>query len=117
MSWNHRILAHENNGEIYFQLHEVYYTNEVPDGYTANPITVGSESIKGIKWTLNKMQEAIKKPVLWAGEKHPQSKLTEKDVLYVLNSKESPTKLAKEFNVTYRTIANIKSRKTWKHLD
>ncbi len=26
-------------------------------------------------------------------------------------------KLAKEFNVTYRTIANIKSRKTWKHLD
>ena len=31
--------------------------------------------------------------------------------------KESPTKLAKEFNVTYRTIANIKSRKTWKHLD
>ena len=41
----------------------------------------------------------------------------EKDVLYVLNSKESPTKLAKEFNVTYRTIANIKSRKTWKHLD
>lgn len=51
------------------------------------------------------------------GEKHPQSKLTEKDVLYVLNSKESPTKLAKEFNVTYRTIANIKSRKTWKNLD
>ena len=64
MSWNHRILAHENNGEIYFQLHEVYYTNEVPDGYTANPITVGSETIKGIKWTLNKMQEAIKKRIL-----------------------------------------------------
>lgn len=26
MSWNYRILAHENNGEIYFQIHEVYKT-------------------------------------------------------------------------------------------
>ena len=71
MSWNHRILAHENNGEVYFQLHEVYYKNEVTDGYTANPITVGSETLKGIKWTLNKMQEAVEKPILWAGEKFP----------------------------------------------
>jgi hypothetical protein len=71
MSWNHRILAHENNGEVYFQLHEVYYKNEVPDGYTANPISVGSETLKGIKWTLNKMQEAVKKPILWACEKFP----------------------------------------------
>ena len=71
MSWNHRILAHENNGEVYFQLHEVYYKEEIPDGYTANPITVGSETLKGIKWTLNKMQEAVKKPILWAGEKFP----------------------------------------------
>ena len=50
MGWNHRILAHENNGEVYFQLHEVYYKDEVPDSYTANPITVGSESLKGIKY-------------------------------------------------------------------
>jgi len=68
MSWNYRILAHENNGEIFFQLHEVYYKEEIPNGYTANPITVGSETLKGIKWTLNKMQEAAKKPILWAGE-------------------------------------------------
>ena len=39
MSWNYIILAHENNGEIYFQIHEVYYTNNTPNGYTANPIT------------------------------------------------------------------------------
>ena len=71
MSWNHRILAHENNGEVYFQMHGVYYKEEVPNGYTANPITVGSETSKGIKWTLNKMQEAVKKPILWAGEKFP----------------------------------------------
>ena len=25
MGWNHRILAHEHNGEIYLQIHEVYF--------------------------------------------------------------------------------------------
>ena len=43
----------------------------MPNGYTSNPITVGSETLKGIKCTLNKMQEAVKKPILWAGEKFP----------------------------------------------
>lgn len=71
MSWNHRILAHEIKGEIYFQLHEVLYNDDIPYTYTVNPITVGSESLKGIKWTLNKMKEAVKKPILWAGEKFP----------------------------------------------
>lgn len=72
MSWNHRVLAHENNGEVYFQLHEVYYKNNIPDSYTVNPITIGSESIKGIKWTLNKIQNAVKKPILWAGKDFPK---------------------------------------------
>lgn len=71
MSWNYRILAHENNGEVYLQVHEVYYTNNIPDGYTSDPITVGSETLEGIEWTLNRMQEAVKKPVLWAGERFP----------------------------------------------
>jgi hypothetical protein len=52
-----------------------------------------------------------------SGENHHQSKLTKKDALYILESKEKPTFLAIKFNVTYRTIANIKSRKTWKNLD
>ena len=72
MSWNHRILAHENEyGEIYFKVHEVYYENNVPNGYTVNSATVESETLKGIKWTLNKMKEATKKPILWAGERFP----------------------------------------------
>lgn len=71
MSWNYRILAHENNGEVYFQVHEVYYNDGVPESYTLNTITVGSETIKGIKWSLNKMKEAVNKPILWAGAKFP----------------------------------------------
>lgn len=73
MGWNHRILAHEHNGEVYLQIHEVYYNEEgKPNGYTENPISVGSETVKGITWTLNKMLECRTKPILLAGEKFPK---------------------------------------------
>lgn len=65
MSWNHRVLAHEHKGEIYFQMHEVYYDKEgVLNSYTANPVTVGGESIESIKWTLDEMAKAREKPIL-----------------------------------------------------
>jgi len=72
MGWNHRILAREHEGEVYFNIHEVYYKDGIPDGYTANPISVGGESIKSIRWTLNKMKECLKKPILWGDERFPQ---------------------------------------------
>jgi len=72
MGWNHRILAHEFKGEIFLQIHEVYYNeNGIPDSYTERAISVGSETIKGITWTLNKMLECRNKPILWAGDKFP----------------------------------------------
>lgn len=74
MSWNHRILAQKQpNGDVYLQIHEVYYDeNGLPNGYTKNPVSVGGEDLKAITWTLNKMLEAKKKPVLWDGELFPQ---------------------------------------------
>lgn len=70
--WNYRVLAFEQNGETYFQVHEVYYDeNDKPNGYTQNPISVGSETIEGINWTLNEMLECLSKPILWAGYKFP----------------------------------------------
>jgi hypothetical protein len=72
MSWNHRVLAHEFKDEIYFQVHEVYYDDEgKPHAHTANAVSIGAESLKDIKWTLNRMKEALKKPILWAGDKFP----------------------------------------------
>lgn len=73
MKWNYRVLAHENNGEIYFQMHIVYYAvNGNPTHYSIQPVTVGSESIKDIVWMLNKMLAGRLKPILWAGNKFPQ---------------------------------------------
>jgi len=73
MSWNHRILASEEGGEIYFKIHEVYYDKKgIPNGYTANSISVGGEDLKSIEWTLNKMKECMDKPILWADDKFPK---------------------------------------------
>jgi len=74
--WNYRILAKEYNDEVYFQIHEVYYdSNEKPNGYTENPISVGAETVDGIKWVLSKMAEAYEKPILWCGDKFPNEYL------------------------------------------
>ena len=72
MGWNHRILAHEHNGDVYLQIHEVYYNeNGIPSNYTERAAVVGSETIKGITCTLNEMLKCNTKPILWAGEKFP----------------------------------------------
>jgi hypothetical protein len=69
MSWNHRILVHKNGDEMYFQIHEVYYDKESkPDGYTANGVSVGAESLVGINWVLEKMKECASKPILLADD-------------------------------------------------
>lgn len=74
MSWNHRVLAYKQpNGEVYLKIHEVYYDEDnVPNAYSSNPISLQSETLQGINWTLNKMKECLKKPVLWEGDKFPQ---------------------------------------------
>ena len=69
MGWNHRILAHKDGDEIYFQIHEVYYDKDgKPDGYTTNGVSVGAESLDGIKWVLDKMKECVNKPILLADD-------------------------------------------------
>jgi hypothetical protein len=81
MGWNHRVLAHKHNNEIYFKIHEVYYDAiGKPDGYTANAVCVSAEDINSIIWTLDKMKECIEKPILWAGSKFPQEFNSEPNV-------------------------------------
>ena len=59
----------------------------------------------------NKISQSVR------GEKHPKSKLKEEDVKYIFFSKEKDIDLANQYNITYRTIRNIKTKKTWKHLN
>jgi len=51
------------------------------------------------------------------GEKNGRVKLTEKQVMAIRTSDDIQMVLAKRFNVSQITISNIKTRKTWKHID
>jgi len=69
MSWNHRILAHKDEEEMYFQIHEVYYDeNGTANRYTKNGVSVGAESLEALNWVLEKMKECAKKPILLADD-------------------------------------------------
>ncbi len=77
MSWNYRVLATDfkrpnGESEIELAVHEVYYDKEGnPNGYTKEK-TVNGESTKSLRWSLNKMKDALKKPILWTGERFPE---------------------------------------------
>ena len=71
--WNHRVLATEHNGEIFFGVHEVYYDDEgKPNASTKEAVRIGSECIEGIQWQLTKIYECLQKPILWGDERFPQ---------------------------------------------
>ena len=50
------------------------------------------------------------------GEKNSQSKLTEQDVLYIRNSKEKGSILAKQFKISHPTICDIRKGRSWTHI-
>lgn len=65
MHWNYRLIdmSHDNAGEPWLALHEVFYEDDGSlMGYT--PVSTGSESVEGMKQTLEWMLLATEKPVL-----------------------------------------------------
>jgi len=73
-TWNHRILVSETDTDYpLFEIHEVFYNDEgILDGYTESPVHVSAENVEGIEWVLEKMKEALKKPVLYKGKIFPK---------------------------------------------
>ena len=51
------------------------------------------------------------------GEKHWKSKLTEKNIKEIRESKLKQSELAKIYNITQSTICQIISRRTWKYIN
>ena len=75
MGWNYRVMRHppKDGEEEWYAIHEVYYrSNDVDDltvpvhetGYSVDPVGVIADSPEGLRWTLQKMLEALDKPVL-----------------------------------------------------
>lgn len=72
MNWNYRVLefAEPETGEPWQAIHEVYYDDDgQPNGYAEDAAIVMSEEDgdgepMGLAWVLQKMSEALQKPVL-----------------------------------------------------
>lgn len=67
MGWNYRIIAHDEtkSKEIWLQIVEMYYDKDnIPNGYIGEGKSASGSSIKELRWSLNKMKEALKKPIL-----------------------------------------------------
>ncbi len=65
--WNYRVIRHENDGEVWFGLHECFYNpldDKIPENWTANAVEVSAESTGGIITVLGNMMQALAKPIL-----------------------------------------------------
>lgn len=69
MSWNYRVIRHKAVGAQktdWLQIHEVFYkgnTHEIV-GMTRNAVWIGGADIKELTFALDKMREALEKPIL-----------------------------------------------------
>ena len=72
MGWNHRIIKDvcQVTGETYLAIHEVYYEKGIPNAATKNPITISGENLTSLIWTVDRIKECLRKPILeWNEEK------------------------------------------------
>ncbi|MFM0648093.1 hypothetical protein PQR14_27560 [Paraburkholderia bryophila] len=67
-SWNYRVVEFSNEfGETFRAIHEVYYSNGVPNGYAQDAAAIQwdtDEGDEGALRVLQRMREALAKPVL-----------------------------------------------------
>ena len=73
MTWNYRILAHEEPDGVILQAHRVHYDGfGNPSSYSETPAVINGSDRKEIYFILNDIIRAAGKPILYAGEKFPQ---------------------------------------------
>ena len=64
--WNHRVVRYPDpvHGD-YFAIDQVYYDEHGrPESHTETYVGVGSDSVTGLRWVLDRMGAALKMPVL-----------------------------------------------------
>jgi hypothetical protein len=67
MTWNHRVIRRECTGETWYEIHECFYDSkqdEIPTSWTVNAIAPVGETPEGLVLTLQRMMDAVKKPIL-----------------------------------------------------
>ena len=60
--WNNRIVKHEKDDEVWYSVHEVFYSEGGGiNGYTEDPITILGETVEDVKSQLKMMMKDIEK--------------------------------------------------------
>ena len=74
LTWNYRLLAHQNAKGLQYRVHEVWYIDKEPCHYVevkGFDAWQEQEEYKAIERKMNAMKNAVLKPILWAGEQFP----------------------------------------------
>ena len=64
MAWNHRVIREDKEYGALYAIHEVYYEDGKPVGYTEKPLPPIGETLGELEFEIDRFKEAIKKPVL-----------------------------------------------------
>lgn len=65
MSWNYRVLCRQDaNGEPYFAVHEVYYTDDKPTSWTCDAASPSGDNLFELAIDAARMAAACGSPVL-----------------------------------------------------
>lgn len=105
----HRVVALTFHGEMQNALHcEVAHLDGVRDNARAD----------NLKWVSKVENHSHKRlhGTHQAGERHPRAKLTEANVIAIRRAAQPYGALAEKYGVSYYTIYDIKSGKSWKSL-
>jgi hypothetical protein len=71
MTWNHRVFKDDSGC---FTIREVYYNDKgKSDSFTIEPISPFGENIGELRWELEQMMKALKRPVLTKADFEPSS--------------------------------------------
>lgn len=113
-----RVHLCHNGKSRYLLVHRLVleaFIGPCPDGKQALHLDSNPKNnhLTNLKWgTIEENHSTINR----CGAANGRSKLTENDVLYILQSSKTHADLARTFNVSSTTIQNIRNRKLWKHL-
>jgi hypothetical protein len=65
MSWNYRIIKTKDGEDNFYQIHEVYYSEDGKiNGYTSKGATVGGSNIAEVKWVLMEMLSCLERDII-----------------------------------------------------
>lgn len=67
MVWNHRVIRHDEGGETWYAIHEVFYEDPEDDStasWTLTEIPPVGDSLENLRLCLQRMLMALDKPVL-----------------------------------------------------